>query len=149
MTGSRNAFPDRLSFAYPECRTAEINPVTIMTRQLLTFGLFLFVGLAGCQILDGQSGINDGDGDLIWVSQAFSGGQQCGTHDPYDPPDTEKDLEDAGVGVFETVTEMHAVCLACHCPAYSATHFAQIRVSNLDSARNLGYDVSEGPNESG
>ncbi len=120
-----------------------------MTRLLLSFGLLFFVGLAGCQILDGRSGVDDDDGDLLWVSQDFSGGQQCGPHIPFDPPDTEQDLEDVGVGVFETAVEIHAVCEACNCPVYSATHFAQIRVAGLDRARAIGYDVSDGPPSAG
>lgn len=119
-------------------------------RHILTIGLLLFVGLAGCQIIDGGSHVDDGFGEVIWVAQDFSGGQQCNPDATFDPPDTEADLKDAGVGVFETAIAHHAVCEACIiCPAYSATHFAQIRESNLDRASRLGYEESDGPGDAG
>lgn len=116
-----------------------------MTRLLVSFGLLLTVGLAGCEILGGGSGVGDGDGEFIWVAQDFTGGRQCDPHVPFDPPDTGQQLEDAGVRVIETAVEMHALCEACHCPDYSATHFARIPVSDLDAARIEGYVVSDSP----
>jgi len=128
---------------------ARTNYSYAMTRRLLFLGLMLFIGVffgtTGCQIIDGGSRVDDGYGDLIWVAQEFTGGQQCNPHVSFDPPDTEQQLEDAGVGVFETVVEMHAVCEACFCPSYSATHYAQIRTSNLEGAQDLGYEESDGP----
>lgn len=125
-----------------------------MTRQLFLFVLPLFVGLlfrtAGCQIIDGGSRVDDGYGDLVWVAQDFTGGQQCNPDATFDPPDTEEDLKDADVGVFETAIEHNAVCEACIvCPSYSATHFAQIRESNLERAGELGYEESDGPTDGG
>lgn len=96
--------------------------------------------LVGCSTFDGSSG-----GDRVWVAQVYSGGRQCAPAEDYAAPDTRAVLEDAGVRVFDTAVRPMAVCQACDCPAYSATHYAQIRATDLDLATQAGFERSDPP----
>lgn len=80
-----------------------------------------------------------------WVSRAYSGGRQCAPREDFAPPDTRAELEEAGVTVLETTERTQAVCMACDCPAYAATHYARIAADDADTATEAGFEPSDGP----
>lgn len=77
--------------------------------------------------------------ELTWVAATFSGGRQCLPSEPYTPPDLKAILGEARVTVYETRIEHLAVCAACSCPAYAATHYALIKKVDLAKAQDLGF----------
>lgn len=87
-------------------------------------------------------------GELVWVGKTFVGGQQC-TPQEYTPPDAKALLHAAGIGVYETAIEYHAVCAACGCPSYAAMHYALIAKSQLTVAEGLGFLPNNPPSRGG
>ncbi len=83
-------------------------------------------------------------GDLVWVGKSFVGGQQCGI-ESYSPPDTKQLLNSYGIAVEDVKIEYLAVCLACTCPAYAATHYALISEDQVDDAAGLGFERMSPP----
>lgn len=75
----------------------------------------------------------------IWVAKDFTGGLQCDLEHSFTPPDVQILLQDIGVLVFRTEVEPHLVCEGCHCPAYSASHYALIPRKKLHAAKQAGF----------
>jgi len=95
---------------------------------------------------DGNDDDDAGSGALVWMAIVQSGGQQC-PFVAFDPVDAVALAEDAGIDVFAAAIEEMAVCLACHCPSYAATHYIQIRESDADEARELGFTSANEPDD--
>lgn len=75
----------------------------------------------------------------VWVAKDFLGGVQCDLEHSYNPPDVQILLQDIGVPVFRTEVQPHLVCEGCHCPAYSASHYALIPRKKLHDAEQAGF----------
>ena len=123
-----------------------------MNRLMHVTGLAGLLFLASCSLFADAGPVENtdpGDDPLVWVSRAFSGGQQCDPNDRYTPPDTAQLLRSYGVTVFEGRVEMLYVCAACGCPQYAALHFALIRAEDLALAKDAGFvltDADQVPN---
>jgi hypothetical protein len=125
-------------------------PELAVMKGNLIVGAAAFIAswaLIGCSSGSQRSGSDQPS--LVWIAQTYSGGRQCEPREDYAAPETRSVLEEAGVTVYETAARADAVCMACGCPAYAATHYAQIQSSDVDRAARLGFERSAPPEKVG
>ena len=109
-------------------------------KTLLRFWLVSVLTLcAGCQLLLGVEVPLSPDDELIWVSTTYTGGKQCESSPPFNPPDTWSLFDEAGITVFDTDVERLATCMACGCPSDKEKHKVLIEREQLDEARKIGF----------
>lgn len=106
--------------------------------------LALLFTVSGCSLYGPGADPDPGTGVLLWVAKSHVGGVQC-TIQRYEPPTPREELGRVGVEVFAEAIEPGDVCEACTCPAYAATHYAEIRQSNVERAAEAGFLPSAGP----
>jgi hypothetical protein len=103
-------------------------------RYLAISVLVLLLG--GCDLSDLW---NSEPRDPMWVSQVFTGGQQC-PYRAYKPPRTKRMLEVVGIRVYDTDVRPAPTCRACICPSYAATHYALIDRRDKEAAQRFGFE---------
>ncbi len=82
--------------------------------------------------------------DAIWIAQQVVGGKQCDNDSRFQPPDTRRQLMEAGIEVMQSGREALMVCTACDiCPGYAYVHYAQIPEAQANRARDLGFELRE------
>ena len=113
-----------------------------MKRKAFFFSIVLLA--AGCTDRHTSDLIVSPPG-LIWVGKYIAGGRQCDTSSHYTPPDTKNLLNSAGIPVLDAIVIPAAVCLACGCPTYAATHYALIPNEQLREAERLGFQPEVPP----
>lgn len=119
-----------------------------MKKKFLILPLAALLLLVSCDIFSHYRLRADYPGDefVAWVEQTISGGVQCDPKDRFEPPDTKKLLQSRGIVVFDTETEQLFVCEACGCPSYAAIHYALIHIDKVETAEEIGFELSDGPN---
>jgi hypothetical protein len=105
--------------------------------------LLLGVGCSTSSTVDSSKGDKSLSNEFIWVARHFTGGRQCEPVTHYTPPSVEQLLHAAGISAYQTQTQHNAVCEACSCPTYSATHFVLIRREQSERARQVGFEANE------
>ena len=99
--------------------------------------------LAGCAHEQAPASAAAQPEALAWVAQDVVGGRQCESGDPWQPPDPVAQLERAGISVYDVQVQPQAVCMACGCPAYAATHWVRIADADLEAAARIHYRPRE------
>jgi hypothetical protein len=118
-----------------------MNKFTDMHKTITIVIVFL-IGVAGCQHPLIDDVLPDlPDGEYIWIAKHFIGGKACDPNDRYSPPDITLILARRGIEVYKTDIEHHAVCRACGCPTYSATHYALIARKDVQKAIRIGFEI--------
>jgi hypothetical protein len=111
-------------------------------HKIITIVIIFLIGVTGCQHPLIDDVLPDlPDEEYIWIAKYFIGGKQCDPNDRYTPPDINRILIGKGIRVYKTEIEMHPVCEACGCPAYSATHYALITRDDVQKAIRIGFEI--------